>query len=403
MEDHPRFLIRLALAATLAAGCDADRTVTVGVVAPLTGQCDLYGEPIVHGIELAHRQLSDDPSFPRRIVLDVRDSESDPRKAATRLRELYRSGAMVVIGAATTPEALEMIPVVEAEEQVLISPAATGPGLTGRSSLFFRVAPSGFHEGVRMGKLAAQELGVETVALLAADSLDGEGVHDVFASEFERYGGEVVAAIEYPAGAADLRAPLAEALAADPGALYLTGHALEIGRLLDQLEQRGYPGRILTTSALAAAGESGRMGEPPEGLLWTSPVFEPDGDAPATRRFVHAYEEEHETRPGFLAAQAYDAMRVVGAVLRKPEVVSARGFYRELRNLPGFVSAAGAVQFDDQGDVGKFPRVYMIQDGEPVAFDTVIERRKKVLEELEDLRRRQLETGRRSAGDAAAG
>jgi branched-chain amino acid transport system substrate-binding protein len=400
MSRHSRALVPLlplTAVAMLIVGCPADRPVTVGVVAPLTGPWAVDGQPVVNGIELARRQLAEDPDFPRRIELDVRDSEGDPDGAAEHLRALFEDGALVAIGGITDPEAREMVSVVKDEDRVLISPSATWPGLTGSSPLFFRIAPSGFREGAKMGNFAAQELKIFKVAILAPASTDGEEVHHVFRSELERYGGEAVAVVEYPAGTTDFGDPVAEALAAAPEAVYVTGDAFEIIAVIERLREQGFRGRILTTHALAGSGVLDRVGESAEGVLLTQAVFDPESDDPVVRRFVDAYVAEHGTRPDSLAAQGYDAMMVVGEVLRHDGVATTRDLYKELRNLHDFVGAAGPVQFDEKGDVGKFPRVYAIKDGELVDFESVIEEQKRVLQKkLEDLRRRQREAARRA-------
>lgn len=397
-EHRPSLPVLLACTAALALGCGSDQPVTVGVVAPLTGQWDLYGKPILDGIELAHEQLTEDPTFERQIVLEVRDSESDPEKAAALLRELYEQGAMVAIGGVTTPEALEMIPVIDDEEKVLISPSATSPTLTGISSLFFRVAPSDLREGAKMGNFVAQELSIDEVAILAAESPYAKGIQHVFKSEFERYGGEVVAVVEYPTGTTDFREYVTRTLEAEPEAVYVADYAFEIGTIINRLKDRGFTGRILTTAAFAAPGVFNQVGEAAEGVLLTNPVFDPDDEDPAVRRFVDAYVAQYGVKPDTFAAQAYDAMMVVGAVLGQRKVVSSRDFYKELRNLRDFVGAAGPVQFDEKGDVGKFPRVYEVEEGGLVDYETVLEKRKEEIQDrLEDLRRREREAARRAA------
>lgn len=394
----------LACAAALT-GCPADRPVTVGVVAPLSGQWELYGRPIVNGIELAHQQLMADEAFPRPIELAIRDSASQPKRAATLLQEVYNDeDAMVAIAGVTTPEALEMIPVIDEEEKVLISPSATSPRLTGISQFFFRVLPSDFREGAKMGNFVAQELQIEKVVILAAESPYAKGIQDVFKSEFERYGGEVLAVIEYPTGTTDFTQFVREALSHEPEAVYVADYAFEIGSIINLVKRRGFRGRILTTSAFAAPGVFDQVGAASEGVLLTQVVFDPDSEEPAVRRFVDAYQAKYGTKPNFYAAHGYDAMMVIGAVLRDGDIHSARDFYKELRNLRDFVGAAGPVQFDEKGDVGKFPRVYEIQGGELVDFETVIEIRKQEIQKrLEELRRRQREAARRAteAGEGA--
>jgi branched-chain amino acid transport system substrate-binding protein len=400
MSGKRQTLLPILACAAALTGCAGKGPVTVGVVAPLSGQWDLYGRPIVNGIELAHEQLAADPTFPRPIELAIRDSASDPKKAGALLREVYEdAGALVAIAGVTTPEALEMIPVIDDEEKVLISPSATSPRLTGISQFFFRVVPSDFREGAKMGNFVAQELDIDRVVILAAESPYAKGIQDVFKSEFERYGGEVLAVIEYPTGSTDFSQYVREALSHQPEAVYVADYAYEIGSIINLLKGQGFiNGRILTTHAFAAPGVFDQVGTAAEGVLLTQVVFDPDGDEPVVRRFADAYHAKHGTKPDSFAAHGYDAMMVVGAVLRAGDIHSARDFYKDLRNLRDFVGAAGPVQFDEKGDVGKFPRVYAIQDGELVDFETVIEERKKEIQRrLDELRQREREAARRAA------
>jgi branched-chain amino acid transport system substrate-binding protein len=240
MSGKRQILLPILACAAVVAGCPGKGPVTVGVVAPLSGQWELYGRPIVNGIELAHEQLAADPAFPRPIELAIRDSASDPAKAGALLRQVYEDdGALVAIAGVTTPEALEMIPVIDDEEKVLISPSATSPRLTGISQFFFRVVPSDFREGAKMGNFVAQELDINQVVILAAESPYAKGIQDVFKSEFERYGGEVLAVIEYPTGTTDFSQYVGEALSHRPQAVYVADYAFEIGSIITLLKRRG--------------------------------------------------------------------------------------------------------------------------------------------------------------------
>lgn len=400
--NRKTLLLTFACAAALGSSCTGEKPVTVAVVAPLSGQWELYGRPIVNGIELAHEQITADEEFPRPIVLEVRDSESDPDKAAALLSEVFKEDkAWVAIAGVTTPEALKMIPVIDDEDTVLISPSATSPRLTGISQYFFRIVPSDFREGAKMGNFVAQELDVKRVVILAAESPYAKGIQDVFKSEFERYGGEVQAVIEYPTGTTDFASYVTEALRQDPTpqAVYVADYAFEIGTIINLLKRQGFGGKILTTHAFAAPGVFDQVGAASEGVLLTQAVFDPDSEDPAVQRFSQAYQREYGAKPNFFAAHGYDAMMVVAQLIRQAKIHSARDFYKEMRNLRDFTGAAGPVQFDEKGDVGKFPRVYSIENGELVDFETVIEERKREIQRrLDELRRREREAARRATG-----
>jgi ABC-type branched-subunit amino acid transport system substrate-binding protein len=45
---------------------------------------------------------------------------------------------------------------------------------------------------------------------------------------------------------------------------------------------------------------------------------------------------------------------------------SASTFWKGLRNLREYPGVTGIIQFDEKGDVSKFPRVYIVADGRAV-------------------------------------
>jgi hypothetical protein len=70
-----------------------------------------------------------------------------------------------------------------------------------------------------------------------------------------------------------------------------------------------------------------------------------------------------------------------------------------MRGITSFPGVTGTIQFDEQGDVQKFPRVYVIKDGEFVDYDGVLEDRRQGLEQRRrDLERRMRELERQRRG-----
>jgi branched-chain amino acid transport system substrate-binding protein len=379
--------------------CQGQNTVTFGIVLPLTGQWDIYGEPIKKGIELAYEEFeAGEPTLT--VVLDVRDSQSRPQTAADELSAAYDAGALAAIGGVTTPEALAMVPVMDEHDRVLVSPSASSPRLTGISSNFYRVYPSDFREGSKMGNFAAQTLGVNKVVIIGAESPYAMGIQDVFKSEFERYGGEVAAVIEYPVGHTDFDDDVAQVLDHDPEAVYVADYAYEIGTIVKKLRDRGFAGRILTTHAFAAPGVFSEVGDAAQGVLLTRTLFDVDSDNPAVKSFVDAYRTRYGEDPDAFAAHGYDGFKVL-LMAAQGGGITPRDFWKGMRSVK-FEGASGQIQFDEKGDVGQFPRVYAIQDGQMVDYEKVVdEKKKEILERLEELKRQQREAARaaRAAGN----
>ena len=296
------------------------------------------------------------------MVLEVVDSASDPEAAKEQLKKLYDQGARAVIGGVTTPEAMAMVPVAESSNRVLLSPSASTPELTDLSRNFYRVWPSDVREGSTMGSYAAKSL-CSRAAILAAESTYAKGVQTVFAQTFEQEGGEVVELLEYPAQGIDLQPLVERVVGQKPECVYLADYAEAIGRIIRLLDEAGYEGKILTVSAFASPQAITEAGELAEWVFITHPVYDAqDQENAMVQSFVQAYKAKYGTVPGLFAAHGYDAMLVLYEAMQKGGD-SGRNFWKGMRSLKELQGVTGTLQFDEKGDVQKFPRVYFILEG----------------------------------------
>ncbi len=102
------------------------------------------------------------------------------------------------------------------------------------------------------------------------------------------------------------------------------------------------------------------MGEAAEGVILTQSVFEPDSEHAHVQKFVTAYRERYGEDPDLFAAEGYDAMKILAVALEARHSLPGdlpRGLRDEVKEFPG---VTGSIQFDEGGDVRKFPRVYGI-------------------------------------------
>lgn len=384
-------ILALLLAVLLSVmACSQQEAVVFGIVLPLSGESAIYGEPIKNGIELAlERVKAENPKEAAEIQLDIRDSQSDPARAQELAEELYGEGVRAVIGGVTTPEAMSMVEVADRNNRVLVSPSASATGLTGISRNFYRVWPSDAREGSKMGQYAAQNLNLETAVILAADSPYAEGIQSVFADSFAQNGGEILEELVYPRNTADLDALIEHAINLNADAIYVADYADGIVLAIQKLKAQGYDGKILTVAAFATSQAIAAAGRDAEGVFVTHPQYSPEDETSAeVGPFVAAYREAHGETPGLYAAHGYDAMLVMFSAMQEG---GDRGssFWKGMRGIRGLVGVTGPLQFDDKGDVQKWPRVYFLVDGRLVDHSDWVEQQKEELRErMEELRRR---------------
>jgi hypothetical protein len=71
-------------------------------------------------------------------------------------------------------------------------------------------------------------------------------------------------------------------------------------------------------------------------------------------------------------------------------------FWKSVRGLRDFAGVSGTIQFDERGDVQKFPRVYVVENSNLIDYEKEIERRRREL--LDRLRRLEEAQRRRAKG-----
>jgi branched-chain amino acid transport system substrate-binding protein len=385
-----RGLLRATVIAALAAAgwsCGGGGPIKIGAVLPLTGHAAVYGKPIQEGVELAY-ELSGHKIGDKAAELVVVDSQSDPDRAKSELRKLYDDGAIVAIGGVTSAEALAMVEVADSKGRTLVSPSASQPQLTGISENFYRVFPSDFAEGTVMARYAYDNLRLRNGVILAKEETYAKGIQQIFTDEFTRKGGKIVETIEFPASMGDFTALADRAVTLKPDFVYVAAYAPEILRLVKDLRTEKFPGIILTTSSFASSDILAKAGDAAEGVYLTQTSFDTDGDlAPNVADFVKAYRDRYHHDPDLYAAHGFDAYNVLGEAYRQGGT-TALSFWKGMRGVREFPGVTGTLQFDEKGDVQKFPHVYIVRNGKAINIERERQEQiKKAREEMERLQK----------------
>jgi branched-chain amino acid transport system substrate-binding protein len=365
--------------------CGGSQKVLIGAVLPLTGDNAVYGEEIQRGIQIALEQLKRDRGFTQ-LTVEVVDSASDDDTARRQVEALYSKGARAVIGGVTASEAMAMAQVAEANSRVLLSPSASTPEIQQASRYFYRIWPSFVREGTVMGQYAADKL-CKTAVVLVAETPYTQDVERVFEEAFREKGGEILQVLQHHPDV-DHQLMVEQLVSVGADCIYISDYADEVGQTLRLLDQVGYDGSVLTLSTFASPKVIAAIGEPAEWVYLTHPAYDPaDETNPVLKSFVQAYQEEYGGIPGAFAAHGYDAMLLMA------EAVAAGGnsgadFWKGMRGLREVQGVTGILQFDEMGDVQKFPRVYFILEGrlrDHQAYEQ--ERAEQLRREIEELRR----------------
>jgi branched-chain amino acid transport system substrate-binding protein len=360
----------------------------VGVILPTTGAAASYGESIESGIRLALSDARERGELPTGFEVLWADTGSDPSRAVAEFRTMVEErGVKLVIGGATSAEAMALIPELDDIGVVCLSPSASAPGLAQQSRLFFRIYPSDELEGHTAANFLFERLGKQDVLLFTGDTEYTRGIKPEFLKQYqENLGGTVVADVALTEEG--WRQVAAEILARDGvEAVYSIGYAEEILSVVQFLFDRGFEGRIITTSAFYSGQVIREAGEASEGVLFPLPPFDRTSEKEPVLSFVNRYMDTYERAPDVFAAHGFDVMGLAIQVMNfaKPpetlEILKALNF-----GVSEFMGVTGPILFDDYGDVKHYPMMFIVTEGQVLSYQRYLEtERRRILKQVQDL------------------
>ncbi len=361
--------------------------VRLGGLIPETGALSEFGAGFRRSGDLAVNDLAAAGLPVRLIYGDTETSAMPGVDAASRLIDV--EGVVALVGAASSGVTIPIAESVSIPKEVpQISNASTSPLITDLpadegNDFLFRTCASDALQGIVLGQLAWEE-GYETASVLWVNNPYGEGLMREFRASFEAEGGTILQDVAHdedpaPTYVAELR----EVMAGDPDVMVALAYPGQATVYLKEFFEGGYHE---TTDLLFVDGtKSIRLPEEIGADLLAG--FK--GTAPGTRggapleRFEAGYRAEYgELPPLPFMDTFYDAVIVASLAAAKCQAdgeavtpICVRDNLREVANPPGeevipgvegltralellaageainYEGAAGAVDFDAQGDV----------------------------------------------------
>ncbi len=181
-----------------------DAHYTIGLIAPLASP---LGKDMIDGVLLA-RELRPLKSGVQ-VALVFKDSGGSPVRAIKAAQSLIEEhGVIAIIGALTSAETLPIAALAGPHKVPLIAPTASEDGLASLSPFVFQVNATPGAQGRRIADYAVRELGLRTLASLAARDSYGERIAKEFTARAEELGSEVIVQTWYEPGTTDYRGQL---------------------------------------------------------------------------------------------------------------------------------------------------------------------------------------------------
>ena len=339
-----------------AAGCgedEDDRPFRIGVMESLTGAGETYGTVAVQSKQMAADEINAAGGINGRMLeLVVEDSKCNALDAITAYQKLTNVDEMkIILGTSCSGAMLGVAPLAEDDGVVLFSGLASNPDIAAAGDYIFRTQISDIEVGINTGNTLWAD-GIRRLATITEETDYAEGVRRTSVEQFEKNGGQVVAAERYNSDITDFRSQLTKLFAVSPDALHIAPQSeFAAGTIVKQARELGYQGPVygetitVGTTALEIAGEAAT------GLRAITAT--PDPDNAKAQEVLSNFRQRYEyvTLPWHLGS-AYDDVYIAAECLRQiGDDQDADGFRDCLYEITWSGALGDGYSFDENGEV----------------------------------------------------
>ena len=335
-----------------AQGRAGEAAIKVGLILPLSGKYDIYGESVLHGIECAVGVFAPCEGSSN-VMLLVRDSEGMVEKAVAAVEDLASSDVIAIIGpilSATIEAAADRAQ----QLQVPLISLSQRSGITEIGDFIFRNTVTANSQVTTIVDYAVGRKKLKRFLVLYPQNEQGREYKDLFTDAVGQAGGKVVTANGYSSNRTEFATNLrGMSLGSEEGQKY---DAIFIP---DSFGPAGYIATTFATMGLESVPllgisrwDDSRLisvgGKYVEGAVFPEAFFKKSGD-PETQTFVSRFTQAYGIEPTLLEALGYDSMRMIletvknGAARRN----TVRG---ALSRLNDFKGVTGRISFNTQRD-----------------------------------------------------
>jgi branched-chain amino acid transport system substrate-binding protein len=353
----------LILPLLLFANCQKHKNekIKIGVILPLTGDASIYGQAMKNGIMLAY----DESSIKNRIELIFEDDQGQNTMAMNVAQLLFNKGVSVVIGGAQSKTADVVLPLFEKNKIPLISPGASSVDFDSVSNYFFRVWPSDSYDGKVMADVVYKQNLNDGIAIFYTNSRYGIGVKNVFEERIKAKNGKIVFSEGFAEGSKDFRTQILKIKRSGAKSVFIPGYFQEISIIIKQIREFRISINIYGTSSFHDDKLFDILGSSLEGIVFSYPDFNIDGDNQATLSFANKYFQKYKLKGDVFAANAYDCYKIIDLVINNG-AKNSQEINNGLSKIKDYPGAGGVFSFDKFGSVIKSFSIYMIQNGKYV-------------------------------------
>ena len=357
-----------------ASSASGDGDVLLGLIGPMTGDYANYGTSVRNGAQIAVDEINAAGGVNGwTFTLSAQDSQGDPDSAVSAYNKLMDDGMDVSLGCVFSGEATSVITAAKADDILIVTPSSSAKVCIEGNDNAFRVCFNDPAQGTASADyIVDNNLGSKVAVFYQSDIDYSAGLYETFKAEAAVKGLEIVEEQTFTDGTkTDFSTQINAIRDSGCDVVFLPIYAAEASVFLTQAQ-----GKLDNVVYFGCDGLDGIQTKVSdltmiEGLMMLTP-FAADAQDDMTKAFVTKYDELYKAIPDQFAADGYDAVYVVKAVMEATGKTPAdEGFTAALVEAMHSVTVeglTGTMTWDETREPNKAAKAMVFQNGVAVLF-----------------------------------
>ena len=342
----------------------------VGSIVELSGPGAAAGINFRDGVKMGFEEINAaGGALGETFTINEYDSQTDPQISRAMVQRAIDDGVYVITG--TVFSSSTVVNMLVARQAGI--PQFTGseaPSITGMGNPYIFRTAFGSQKGVpKMTKYLVEEMGVQKMAVVWANTEFGKGGHSAFMEEAEKYGIEIVLDLPTEQAQTDFSADVLQLrnVEADAVFVYLTEE--ESARFLREAQKQAVTIPLVGETTLIGHKVIELAGDAANGAMGHVGLT-PDANIPAMAEMVERFKAQFGYTPDHNAIKGYTAAWTIKCVTEMVGSTDSEAFAQTMHGLtltaeecPGVLMD---VSWDDTGEMSRESFFVEVEDGNQV-------------------------------------
>jgi branched-chain amino acid transport system substrate-binding protein len=292
-------------------------TIKIGAILPLTGSAAEWGENQKEGMEIAIEEINESRGVnSKKLVLVVEDNKSESKSAINAFNKMIMTDKIPVIFTLQSSVSMSLAPIANKNKIVLIASAAH-PDILKFGDYVFRCYPTSRQLTEVLIKEAMSQIGFKEVYILYINDDYGISMKEIFKQIFSENGGKVIGEDSFEKEQFSFRSQISKILSKKVKTLYIPGYGKALGKLLKQLKEMKYSGKVISTQEVSYTDVLSIAGEAAEGIVYVDMPFDAKSEEKNVHQFVKKFKEKYGREPILDALIGYDMTKMIAQVIQE--------------------------------------------------------------------------------------